>query len=148
MQPWGVVSRRGRWYVVGHDLDRDDPGVPAVPDRRRGRRHRPGRTRTRCPPDVDLRAGGHLRRARPTREATLRVRQGAGHGLRRRAASVRPAGPSEPDHDELRLDYADTQALAEDVAGYGPAVRVVEPPALADAVVARLRAVLAREGGH
>ena len=23
LQPWGVVSWRGRWYVVGHDLDRD-----------------------------------------------------------------------------------------------------------------------------
>ena len=24
MQPWGVVAARGQWYVVGHDLDRDD----------------------------------------------------------------------------------------------------------------------------
>src|SRR5690606_23103184 len=23
LQPWGVVCWRGRWYVVGHDLDRD-----------------------------------------------------------------------------------------------------------------------------
>src|SRR5215831_9003413 len=23
LQPWGVVSWRGRWYVVGHDLDRE-----------------------------------------------------------------------------------------------------------------------------
>src|SRR5690606_40605444 len=25
LQPWGVVCWRGRWYVVGHDLDRDAP---------------------------------------------------------------------------------------------------------------------------
>src|SRR5215831_218272 len=23
LQPWGVVSWRGRWYIVGHDLDRN-----------------------------------------------------------------------------------------------------------------------------
>src|SRR6476619_647680 len=27
LQPWGVVSFRGRWYVVGHDGDRGDPRV-------------------------------------------------------------------------------------------------------------------------
>ncbi len=25
VQPWGVVSARGRWYVVGHDSDRGEP---------------------------------------------------------------------------------------------------------------------------
>ncbi|MYW72402.1 helix-turn-helix transcriptional regulator, partial [Pseudonocardia sp. SID8383] len=24
VEPWGVVSFRGRWYLVGHDRDRDD----------------------------------------------------------------------------------------------------------------------------
>ena len=23
-EPWGVVTHRGRWYLVGHDRDRDD----------------------------------------------------------------------------------------------------------------------------
>ena len=27
LQPWGVVSYRGRWYVVGHDTDRSGPRV-------------------------------------------------------------------------------------------------------------------------
>ena len=27
LQPWGVVSYRGRWYVVGHDTDRGEPRV-------------------------------------------------------------------------------------------------------------------------
>src|SRR5436190_2177102 len=25
VEPWGVVSWRGRWYLVGHDRDRDAP---------------------------------------------------------------------------------------------------------------------------
>jgi len=27
LQPWGVVSYRGRWYVTGHDTDRGEPRV-------------------------------------------------------------------------------------------------------------------------
>src|SRR3954464_12527185 len=27
LRPWGVVSFRGRWYVVGHDRDRAEPRV-------------------------------------------------------------------------------------------------------------------------
>src|SRR3954470_12970382 len=27
LEPWGVVSRRGRWYVAGHDRDRDQVRV-------------------------------------------------------------------------------------------------------------------------
>src|ERR1700710_187650 len=27
LQPWGVVSFRGRWYVAGQDTDRDEPRV-------------------------------------------------------------------------------------------------------------------------
>ncbi len=37
LQPWGVVCWRGRWYVVGHDLDRARrpaaSGCPASSDR-------------------------------------------------------------------------------------------------------------------
>ena len=50
LEPWGLVSWHGRWYVVGHDEDRDQtPGLPAVPDPRR--RHGRGRS-------------GHRRRSR------------------------------------------------------------------------------------
>ena len=54
VEPWGVVSWRGRWYLVGHDRDRDAPrsfrvsriSEPVTPDRpgrcgRRARRRRP-----------------------------------------------------------------------------------------------------------
>ena len=27
VEPWGVVTERGRWYLVGHDRDRDDTRV-------------------------------------------------------------------------------------------------------------------------
>ncbi len=44
LEPWGVVNRRGRWYVAGLDTDRARrAGVPAEPYRGPGNVHRPGR---------------------------------------------------------------------------------------------------------
>ena len=60
LQPWGVVTAQGRWYVVGLDTDRGEPAdVPPQPDRLLGA----GRRRRR----FLHRAGGH----RPAR--ALRV---------------------------------------------------------------------------
>ena len=91
LQPWGVLSRRGRWYVVGHDLDRDAPRAFRL-DRITGAvsTDRPGRAPSRSPTDVDIsslverRLGDRHTRGRPC----ARVREGAGHSLRRRATSV------------------------------------------------------------
>jgi len=52
VQPWGVASRRGHWYLVGNDVSRTRR--PPLP----GRRGRPG-----------LRRGGFLRRAGGDRRA-------------------------------------------------------------------------------
>ena len=87
LQPWGVVSYRGRWYVTGHDTDRGEPaGLPALPGagRRHGRRqagllrgparHRPARHRPSRSP-----------RGRPTAPPRCWSGAGAAHGLRRHA---------------------------------------------------------------
>ncbi len=142
LEPWGVVSQRGRWYVVGHDRDRDAERIfrlsriegPVTPDGSVGS--------FEVPAGTDLRGRvDQFAAARPTTTAVVQVRAGAGYGLRRRASSVRAAadGPA----DELTVEYADTRAMAEEVAGYGAAVVVLEPPELRAAVVAQLRRVLA-----
>ncbi|WP_235928926.1 helix-turn-helix transcriptional regulator [Marisediminicola senii] len=41
--------------------------------------------------------------------------------------------------DTLRLHYSDLNIIADELAGYGPEVLVIDPPALRDAVIARLR---------
>ena len=54
VEPWGVVSARGRWYLVGHDRDRADVAlVPALPDRRAGDDARAAGA-VQVPPEVDL----------------------------------------------------------------------------------------------
>ncbi len=138
LQPWGVVSWRGRWYVVGHDLDRD-----AARCFRLSRFAGPVRTvgppgAYRAPDDVDLiehvaRSSGPVE---ATRTATVRVRTGRGAGIRRMATEV--------DGDTVRLRYSDPEALARRLVGYGAAVTVLDPPDVREAVVRLLRPLAAR----
>ena len=140
VEPWGIVSRHGRWYLIGHDRDREATRVfrlsridgPVEPVGRRGA--------VRPPEGLDLRLQVAAMEPPPQRgEAVLRVRSGAGHALRRRAREVRPA---EPGWDELVVGFADADLLAEQVSGYGAAVQVLSPVEVRDSVVRRLRGVL------
>ncbi len=140
VEPWGVVSWRGRWYLVGQDLDRADPRVFRL-SRVVGEPRASGPAgAVQVPDGLDLVAtvAGHAGGA-PERDARVRVAPGRAGDLRREATAVepRPGG-----WDELTVPYADAERLAESVVGYGADVVVVDPPEVRDAVVARLRAVL------
>jgi proteasome accessory factor B len=137
LHPWGLVSRRGRWYVAGHDLDRDAPRAFRL-DRIAGEVKVSGPEHAYDrPADVDLSsmvdlvpgAGGTAR---------LRVRPGVGHGLRMRAGAVTQTGGADG-WDVLEVAYADPERLADEVLEYGAAVIVDAPDAARAAVVERLR---------
>jgi len=66
----------------------------------------------------------------------VRVREGKGLGLRRRAINI-SAGP--PGWDVVELTYPDTGRLADQVLPYGADVIVLEPPEAVVAVVERLQ---------
>jgi proteasome accessory factor B len=142
LHPWGVVCWRGRWYVVGHDLDRD-----ATRCFRLSRIVGPVRTIGQPgayapPPGVDLIS--HVARwSGPTERAgraTVLVRPGRAAGLRRWARE----SSSGPDGDRLVLPYADTESLASALVGYGPDVRVLDPPEVREVVIQRLKEIAAR----
>ena len=80
--------------------------------------------------------------------ARLRVRPGRGHVLRRRARAVetRPQGSTDV-WDVLEVTGSDLSSFADEIVGYGADVVVDAPPELRDAVVDRLRAVLAVHEG-
>lgn len=144
LEPWGIVSRHGRWYVVGHDRDRGATRVfrlsrVAGPVEPLGE---PGDVVV--PAGVDFRAQvAALVPLQPTGEARLRTRQGAGLALRRRAGSTRPGADG---WDDLTVPYGDSEVLAEEVSGYGPDVQVLDPPEVREGVLRRLEGV-ARAGG-
>ena len=145
LEPWGIVSRHGRWYVVGHDRDRRATRVFRLS------RISGAVTATGSPGDVRVPEGVDFRNEvaalvppQANRSATVCARTGAGLALRRRASATTPG---EDGWDELTVPYIDADVLAEEVTGFGPDVRVLAPDEVRDAVVRRLRAVLAVTGG-
>jgi proteasome accessory factor B len=137
LHPWGLVSRRGRWYVAGRDLDRDAPRVFRL-DRIEGEVRVSGPEGAyERPGDVDLSGLVDLV-AGVGGTARLRVRAGMGHGLRMRAQDA-PAAAGRDGWDLLEVPFADPERLADEVLEYGAAVVVEEPEAVRAAVVERLR---------
>ncbi len=143
VEPWGVVSWHGHWYLVGHDTGRDAPRVfrlsrvvgTAEPDGEPGT--------VVVPPGIDLRAQvARLAGEEVTATAVVRVRAGTCGELRREALAERAADDG---WDELDLGFADPERLADRVAGAGPDAVVLSPPEAREAVVRRLRAALSPE---
>jgi len=142
VEPWGVVTDRGRWYLVGRDRDRD-----AV---RTFRLSRIGAEVTtigpagsvRKPDDADLRdivakvVGGA-----PTGvQARVWVARDRATALRRAGTVVEKMTLRGRDGDVVAIDIGSTDRLAREVAGYGADAVVLEPESLRDEVLARLRA--------
>jgi predicted DNA-binding transcriptional regulator YafY len=74
--------------------------------------------------------------------ALLRVRAGGGVGLRRHAVSVQP-DESAPGWDLVTTRFADLSWFADYAASFGPDTVVLDPPDLREAVIRRLKGVLA-----
>jgi proteasome accessory factor B len=145
LEPWGVVNRHGRWYVAGRDRGRDDTRVFRL-----GRIA--GAVKFCGPPgSVTVPDGADVRElvrdwdSAPAREhsAVLRVRSGAGVGLRQHAVSVRADEAGPPGWDLVTIRFADVGSFADYAARFGPDAVVLDPPDLREAVIARLKGVLA-----
>ncbi|MDQ1484526.1 MAG: proteasome accessory factor [Actinomycetota bacterium] len=140
VEPWGLVCWHGRWYLAAYDCDRADTRVFRVsritgavtPDGPPGSVTVPEGTDVR---QIVLRMNQDTDRL----TATLRVREGAAFGLRRRASSVRAL---EPGWDLIEIAVPHVERLADEAVTYGADVVIVDPPEARAAVLSRLRAVL------
>jgi proteasome accessory factor B len=140
VQPLALVEYEARWHVFGIDQD-------AGADRTFLLSRIVGDVEvTKHTFDPALRDGAGERAragldelaARNT--ALLEVNPGTEAALRLSRRAI-PAGQG------IRVPFVDLHILADELASYGPEVRVVEPPALRDQVVARLESTLHAHGG-
>jgi proteasome accessory factor B len=140
LQPWGVVSYRGRWYVVGRDTDRNGPRVFRL-SRVQGDVVRDGRPGSfDVPPGTDLRAVTQTLAPRPPdRTAVVLVRESAGQGLRRHARRAAHQGAVPSGWERLEVSFGATDSFADEVLGYGADVIVEAPEDVRSLVVNRLR---------
>lgn len=141
VEPWGVVTDRGRWYLVGRDRDRDavrtfrlsriSEVTPIGPAGAVGK-----------PDHADLRqiVAAAVGETPSGVEARVWVAADRATALRRAGTVVDHAVVGGRDGDVLAIDIGSPDRLAREVAGYGPDAVVLEPEQLRDEVLARLRA--------
>ncbi len=142
LEPWGVVSWRGRWYVVGHDRDREATRCFRV-----SRIVGPVRTvgasgAVRRPAGVDLLkiVAGSAEPPPVAHTARLWLADGRAHGLRRHATVLGSMTLDGVSGDLVAVQLPGYDVAARWIAGLGPDAVVVEPAELADAVRSRLLA--------
>ena len=141
VEPWGVVTHRGRWYLVGYDRDREDTRTfrlsritDAVPVGPAGA--------VTPPEDVNLRQIVQRVVADfPTGErARVWIAEGRATALRRQAATATPSIWRGRPGEEITVDIGMYDRLAREIASYGTDAVALDPPQLRDDVVSRLRA--------
>lgn len=148
VEPWGIVSHKGNWYLIGLDVDRadtrmfklarilDEP-VAEGPD-----------GAVRVPEPLDLRAlAERLEPGRPDRRALLAIRAGRAPALRRRGEPVEtprlPGGGRVPGGFETyAVGFGALDVMATEIAGSGSDVIVLDPPELRAHVRRQLAAVV------
>ena len=143
LHPWGVVCWRGRWYVVGYDLDRQAERCFRL-SRIVGDVRRTGSPDAFQPPaDLDLINAVARRSDQPTERtgrATILVQHGRAGGVRRWAEEVTPG----PDGDRMVLRYAEPEWFASWLVQFGADIVVLDPPEVRDALVEQLREIATR----
>lgn len=143
VEAWGVLVRRGVWYVYGLDLDKGAPrmfrlsrvagevgalepaGAYELPDR-----------------SVVEAAAASLEPTAVTDIAHLAIRGTAAPALRRRGAQADLPAPE--GYVVHAVPYGSVQEIADLVAAAAPDVIVLGPQEVRDATLSRLRAVAAR----
>lgn len=141
LEPWGLGSRFGQWYLAGYDRSRKAP-----------RHFRLSRLtsavtvldKEKYLPPTNFNIRDELARLPelPLQTAVVDVRQGRLLGLRRRALPGDGGHTEKPGagYERLQLHFRDAEVLAEELASYGPDAMAVAPKELVTAVRRRLRA--------
>ena len=142
VEPWGVVTARGRWYLVGNDRDRN-----ATRTFRLSRIGSDVKTigpsgAVARPEGVDLRAivDKAIGEAKSGVQATVWVADGRATALRRAGRSTGPRAVCSRAGEVIELDLDTNGRLAREIAGYGADALVLDPPSLREDVLARLKA--------
>jgi proteasome accessory factor B len=142
LEPWGLTSFKGRWYVIGHDVDRAATRMFKL-SRMTDLPRRVSRAGSyEVPADLDLRRlARSLAPREPTETAVLAIRNGKAPALARRG---------EPASSEVKLPagfavyavgFGDLHSAGEEITQYAADVVVLEPAELRELVFRGLTAV-------
>ena len=141
VEPWGLGSRFGQWYLAGYDRSRQAlrhfrlsrlTSAVTVLDREK---YSP-------PRNFSIREDLDGLPELPLRTAVVDVRSGRQLGLRKRSLPGDGVPGEKPDagYERLQLQFRDAEVLAEELASYGPDAVAVAPGEVVASVRRRLRA--------
>jgi proteasome accessory factor B len=150
VEPWGVVTERGRWYLVGHDRDRDATRVFRLSRICGGITAIGAVGAVTRPEGVDMRAivAAAVADAPTGVRARVWVARGRGTALRRAGTVLGPRRLAGRDGDLIELDIGSTDRLTQEITGYGADAVVLEPESLREEVLGRLRAQTHDDSGQ
>jgi proteasome accessory factor B len=140
VEPWGVVWWHGRWYLAGHDLDREAPRVFRL-SRMVGEPRAIGDAGVVTVPEgIDLTV--MVSASDPVGSevlARIKVRHDRAIGLRRQTVDVVDDGDG---WDVVTVPCPDPHRLADQVLGYGADAVILSPAEARDAIVRRLESLV------
>jgi proteasome accessory factor B len=140
IEPWGVVWWHGRWYLVGHDLDREAPRVFRLSRVVGDPRTEGPEGAVTAPEGIDLTALVSENDPAGTDVlARVKVRHDRAIGLRRQTVDIADDGGG---WDVVTVPCPDPHALADQVLRYGADAVILSPAEAREAVVRRLQALV------
>lgn len=139
VNPLAVVLHENRWHLHAFDLDADGPRTFLLSRIIGEVTPVAGSTFEAPPAGIQDRVIAELDELRLRNSADLAVTAGSDAEVRLGKRAVE----GDEDAGVIRLHYTDAAVLADELAAYGPEVRVLSPESLREAVRERLRAVAA-----
>lgn len=147
LEPWRMLSRRGSWYVLGRDRDKDAPRMFKL-SRISSEVATEGEPMAYEPPpaaELDRLSQSLEPRGSGEQVAVLAVRGEAAPALRRRGRRLDPGPVHLPEgFTAYQVPYDRTDELAGEIRTSAAGVLVLAPAELREVVVAGLTAVAAR----
>ncbi|WP_246139943.1 helix-turn-helix transcriptional regulator [Protaetiibacter larvae] len=138
--PLALVQYDGRWHLAAEELATGDEKTFLL--RRIVGKVTAGKAAPERPGDHKARALAELEAIWEAGVAEIEVRAGSDAAVR----LAHRRGTEETAPGILRVHFVDLAILADELAAFGPEVLVVSPPALREAVIARLRQTVADHG--
>ena len=142
VEPWGVITNRGRWYLVSRDRDREavrifrlsriGPDVEAI--------GKPGAVRKPVDTDLTQLVRDALGETPTGETARVWLADGRAHALRRVGTVAERRDLGGRAGEVIEIDLRSTDQLTREITGHGADAVVLEPEWLRADVLARLRA--------
>jgi proteasome accessory factor B len=142
LNPYGMGSRKGNWYLIGEDLDRKALRTFRL-DRIVGEVEivsKPGAFATA--PDFQVLTFLDSNLFEPRDVAQLRIRRGRGHALRVEARTL----SSDDQFDLCEVSFSDEDGFIDSILWHGDDVVILTPIGLREKVISRLHSLVETHG--